>query len=70
MLSFLEPFVVGYVETVYTVIESEGQVEVCINLTQPQVDIGDEIVHVESYGNDSSIYIPAGAALASQLLIY
>lgn len=64
-----EPFVVGYVKTEYTVTESEGPVEICINLTRPEIDIEDEIVHVESYANDSSIYIPAGAALASKLLM-
>ena len=64
-----EPFVVRYVKTVYTVTESEGPVEICVNLTRPTIDIGDETVHVESYDNDSSIHIPTGAALASQLLI-
>ena len=34
-LSFLEPFRVAFVETMYSVKESEGRVEVCVNLTRP-----------------------------------
>ena len=55
-------------QTIYTVIEDEGPVEVCVNLTKPEGDIGDEMVFVRSYDNDSSVYIPADAKLASELL--
>lgn len=34
-----EPFVVAFVQTAYTVVESIGSVEVCINLTRPHIDI-------------------------------
>lgn len=55
-------------QTIYTVTEDEAPVKVCVNLTKPEVDIGDEMVFVRSYDNDSSIYIPADATLASKLL--
>ena len=61
-----EPFQAAYVETTYTVIESEGQVEVCVNLTHPEFDILDQTVRVESFNDESSIYIPADAVLASE----
>ena len=32
-------FIVGFVETTYTVIESDGQVEVCVNLISSEGDI-------------------------------
>ena len=53
-------------ETVYTVSESVGSVEVCVNLTRPQFDILDEFVTVEVYGYLSSDYIPVNATLASE----
>ena len=56
-------------QTIYTVIEDEGPVEVCVNLTRPKGDIEDEMVFVESLHNSSSVYIPAGATLASELRI-
>ena len=62
-----EPFEVAYVETTYTVIESEGQVQVCVNLTRPDIDILDETVRVESFNDQNSVYIPAKAVLASEL---
>ena len=55
-------------ETVYTVSEGVGSVEVCVNLTQPQVDILDEFVVVEVIDFPSSLYIPADATLASESL--
>ena len=71
-MSFLlpEPFVVAFVETTYTVIESEGQVEVCVNLTQPMIDILEETVRVEVFNNESSIYIPTDAVLASEQMLH
>ena len=66
LLLLPEPFVVAFVETMYTIIESEGQVEVCVNLTRPQ-DILDETVRVNVFNNESSVYIPNGAVIASML---
>ena len=54
-------------ETTYTVDESVGAVNVCVNLTQPLVDILDERVNVFVIDNSSSVYIPPGAPLASEL---
>ena len=53
-------------ETTYTVDESVGAVNVCVNLTEPMIDILDERVNVFVIDNSSSIYIPPGAPLASQ----
>ena len=52
-------------ETIYTVPESVGSVEVCVNLTRPHIDILDEFVIVEVTDFPSSVYIPANALLAS-----
>ena len=60
------PFEVAFVETTYTVDESVGAVNVCVNLTQPQIDIRDETVNVFVINNSSSVYIPTGAPLASK----
>ena len=54
------------VQTMYTVLEDEGPVEVCVNLTYPAIDILDEVVYVDVYNNESSVYIPANAVLASK----
>ena len=63
-----EPFEVGFVQTTYTVSESVGSVEVCVNLTRPRVgvDIYDEFVVVGVTDFPSSVYIPASAPLASE----
>ena len=53
----------------YTVSESTGSVEVCVNLTLSQIDILDEFVVVEVTDFPSSVYLPAGATLASELHI-
>ncbi|CAI8047961.1 hypothetical protein GBAR_LOCUS26512, partial [Geodia barretti] len=45
--------------------ESVGAVNVCVNLTQPQVDILDETVNVFVIDHSSSVYVPAGAPLAT-----
>ena len=63
---FTEPFVVAFVQTTYTVVESEGPVEVCVNLTRPPVDILEETVRVRVTNDEGSIYIPAGVKLASE----
>ena len=51
----------------YTVVENEGSVEVCVNLTHPgmDVDILDETVRVNVITDENSIYIPTDAKLAS-----
>ena len=54
----------------YTVIESEGQVEVCVNLTQPEIDILEETVRVDIYRDDNSVYIPNNSVLASELSVH
>ena len=57
-------------QTIYTVIEDEGPVEVCVNLTKPQIDIGDEMVFVESLDFSSSVSIPENCStLASKLCV-
>ena len=61
---------VAFVETTYTVMEREGQVEVCVNLTQPSVDILDEIVRVELYNNQHSMSLSPNAVLASESHLY
>ena len=61
-----DPFVVAFVETVYSVGEGNGSVEVCVNLTQPQKDIQDEVVKVEVLDDSDSVYIPPGSPLASE----
>ena len=70
IFSFLVPFEVAFVETIYTVSEDVGSVEVCVNLTQPHYDIYDEFVVVEVIDFPSSVYVPADATLASELLSY
>ena len=56
-------FVVEFVKTAYTVDESVGQVTVCVNLTQPQIDILDESVNVFVADN---LNFPAGSHRASK----
>ena len=47
--------------------ESEGSVEVCVNLTRPPQDILDETVRVNVFNKESSVYIPDGADIASMI---
>ena len=61
-----DPFRVAFVEKTYTVDESVGAVNVCVNLTHPTRDILDETVNVFVIDDPSSIYIPDGAPLASE----
>ena len=61
-----EPFSVAFTELVYTVRECEDQVEVCVNLTQPQKDILDEVVYLDIVSSDSSHHIPPHSSLASK----
>ena len=55
-----------FVNTAYTVLENEGEVEVCVNLTQPQRDILDETITINVYDDPLSLYIPSTAILASK----
>ena len=57
-------------ETIYTVPEDVGTVEVCVNLTQPQIDILEEFVVVEVFDFPSSVYVPANVTLASESLVH
>ena len=61
-----EPFRVGFDQTMYTVLESAGSVEVCVNLTHPPDDILDIQVTVLVVHNDSSIYVPPNPTFASK----
>ena len=70
MISITEPFEVAFVETLYTVPEDVGTVEVCVNLTKPPFDILDAFVVVEVIDFPSSIYVPADVTLASESLVY
>ena len=54
-------------KTVYTVDESVAAVNVCVDLTKPDIDILDDRVQVFVIDNSSSIYIPPGGPLASEL---
>ena len=63
-----EIFVVGFVQTSYTVLENAGSVEVCVQLTRPQTDILDETVRVSIVDFPSSVFIPAGGVLASKIV--
>ena len=52
----------------YTVDESVGSVNVCVNLTQPTIDILDETTNVYVVYNSSSVHIPPGSPLASEFI--
>ena len=56
--SLLDPFVVAYVQTQYTVIESEGQVELCGNLTHFEMDIPEVTVRVVVFNDENSVLSP------------
>ena len=63
---FPDPFEVAFVETSYTVFENVGTVEVCVNLTEPQIDILNEEIYVMVFNDPNSVYIPAGGIWASK----
>ena len=44
--------------------------EMCVNLTHPPMDILDNTVIVNVFNNESSVYIPDGAVIASMLAIH
>ena len=64
-----DDYLVGFTKTVYTVIEDDGRVEVCVNLTHPVGDIGTEQVLVEVIDNPDSGRIPTGATAASKMVL-
>ena len=66
LLCITELFVVAFERTTYMVDESVGSVNVCVNLTQPEIDILDETVNVFVIDDPSSVKIPAGATFASK----
>ena len=53
-------------EKSYTVFENVSAVEVCVNLTEPQIDILNEEVYVMVFNDETSVYIPPGGILASK----
>ena len=63
-----EPFNVrvGFNQTMYTVMESAGSVEVCVNLTFIPHDILGGQVTVLVFHNDNSIYVPPNPTFASK----
>ena len=61
-----DPFEVAFVETMYTIGESAGSVNVCVNLTRPQTDILDETVNVFVTDFPMSEYINTSFPLASE----
>ena len=56
----------AFVRTMYTVPETIGSVEVCVNLTHPPIDILDEFVRVQVLTEPNSVYIPENSTLASK----
>ena len=67
--TYTDIFIVGFVETMYTVIEGAGQVEVCVTLTSPEGDIGNERILLEVFNNADPFSIPADVAAASTLVL-
>ena len=61
---------VAFVETTYTVNESEGQVEICVSVNHALDDILEFTVLVEAFNNESSIYITSNAEIASELPLH
>ena len=62
----LVPFIVAFGKNIFTVEESVGAVNVCINLIQPTFNIRDQTVNVFVIDDSNSVYIPTGAPLASE----
>ena len=61
-----DPFEVAFVETMYTIGESAGSVNVCVNLTKPQDDILYETVNVFVTDFPMSEYIDTSFPPASE----
>ena len=71
LLFWTERYVVAFTETTYTANEGDGQVEVCVRLTQPDEDasIGDVRIFVEIFNNTDPTIIPEDAKAASKLAL-
>ena len=67
IILFSVPLIVGFEKKVYEVVESDGSVEVCVILTQPDHNILNNSVNVEVFVNDDSVYIPSNVNIASKL---
>lgn len=65
---YIEPFAVAYVETVYTVTETVGLVNICINLTQPEVEIFNVFTVNLYIMSSSSSLLSTCAPLTSELI--
>ena len=66
-MQFSVPLNVSFEETIYEVVEHDERVEVCVNLTKPDIDILENSVNVEVFVDDNSIYIPSNSRMASKL---
>ena len=68
LFNFAEPFVVSFEDTIYEVNETAGQVEICVILISPTIDviITPEEVGVEVYGEETNEHFPEDAAIASE----
>ena len=62
----VELFIVEFVRTTYTVLETAGSFEVCVNLSRPVKDVLDETVVVSIIDNRNSSAIPPDALFASK----
>ena len=57
---------IGYVQTTYIINENEGQVEVCVSAYPVDLRNDNIVIFVEALDFIHSMYIPSGAALASE----
>lgn len=64
----IEPFAVAFVETVYNVIETVGSVNICINLTRPEVEISNDFTVNLYVMSSSSSLLSTCALLTSELI--
>ena len=72
LYSLAEPLLVSFEQTIYEVLETAGQVEVCVILTRPETDIFNNVVGVEVFVDwfvEINEYFPSGAAIASEFSV-
>ena len=68
-LLFTEVYVVGFAETMYSVIEGDNQVEVCVTLMNPKGEIFGGQILVEVFNNSiDQRNTPVNHTAASKLL--
>ena len=60
-------YLVGFVETMYTVSEGDGQVEVCVTLLHSKGDISNKSVLVDVINNMDSLSIQADVAASKSV---